>query len=347
MSDLKKSSPSQSGEADMSPDRQVVDMTMNYWVSRAIYVAARLGIADLLADGDRSSEELAKSTQVHGPSLYRLLRALTNVGLFTEGTGKTFGLTPLGDTLRSNAPGATRSTVLAMGSDWQWLSWCELEHSIRTGKTGVEKAVGMGVFDYFAKNPEEAHHFNNAMIGIHGPETTAVAKAYDFSGIANLVDIGGGTGNLISAILRANPKLSGIIYDLPHVTADAKERIADMKLAERCEVIGGDFFKSVPNGEAYIMSHIIHDWDEDRCLTILRNCRKANPDAKVFIVEMIVPPPGVDHPAKFFDLVMLVIPGGQERTEEEYAALLGKAGYRLERVVPTDSPVSVVEGVPA
>ena len=332
---------------DKPPHAQIVDMALSFWVPRAIYVAARLGIADLLADGKRSSVDLAKSTDVDGPALYRLLRALTNIGLFTEGAEKTFALTPLGGALRSDAPGAARSTVLALGSDWIWMSWHELLHSVQTGKTGMRKALGMEIFDYLAQEPQEAHWFNDAMIGIHGAEPTAVAKAYDFSDIGNLADIGGGTGNLISAILRANPKLSGMIYDLPHVTAEAKERIAGMQLAERCEVIGGDFFKSVPDADAYIMSHIIHDWDEDRCLTILGNCRRANPDARVLIVELLIPPPGVSHFGKSLDLMMLVVAGGQERTEEEYAELFGKSGYRLARVVPTDSPVSVMEGVPA
>ena len=332
---------------DKPPHVQIVDMALSFWIPRAIYVAARLGIADLLADGERSSVDLAESTEVDGPSLYRLLRALTNIGLFTEGTGKTFTLTPLGDALRSDAPGAARSTVLALGSDWTWMSWHELLHCIQTGKTGMGKALGMEIFDYLAAEPEEAHWFNEAMIGIHGAEATAVAKAYDFSGIANLADIGGGIGNLISAILGTHPKLSGMIYDLPHVTAEAKDRIAGMQLAERCEVIGGDFFKSVPAADAYIMSHIIHDWDEGRCLTILGNCHRANPEARVLIVEMVIPPPGVPHFAKTLDLMMLVVAGGQERTEEEYAELLGRSGYRLARVVPTDSPVSVVEGLPA
>ena len=336
----------QPAEDALSPHVQVIQMATSLWISRAIYVVARLGIADLLAGGDRSSEDLAKSTQVDARSLYRLLRSLTNVGLFSEQADRRFGLTPLGATLRSGAPGAVRSTVLALAGEWQWESWRELLHCVQTGKTGTEKAFGMPLFDYLAKNPEEAGWFNDAMIGFHGPETAAVAEAYDFSGISNLVDVGGGTGNLLTTILRANPELSGILYDLPHVTAEAPERIAEMGIVERCEVVGGDFFQSVPGGDAYILSHIIHDWDEDQCLTILRNCRRANPQAKVLIVEMVIPPANVPHPGKILDLVMLVCPGGQERSEEEYAALLEKAGYRLAQVVSTDSPVSVVEAVP-
>ena len=330
----------------LPPHAQVIQMAMSYTVSRAVFACAKLGVADLLAKGPRRSDELAANCGAHPGAMFRLLRAAASLGVFTEVSPRTFALTPTGEALKTGAPGAARSTVMAIAGDWAWRSWGEVEHSMRTGETGAEKALGMGVFDYLGKHPEEASLFNDAMIGVHGAEPAAVAKAYDFSGLKTLVDIGGGTGNLIAAILAATPGLKGLIYDLPHVAAAARDRLSGLKLSGRCDVAGGSFFESVPAGDAYIMSHIIHDWDEARCLKILGNCRKANPRAKVLIVEMVIPPGDAPHPGKMLDLMMLVAPGGMERSEEEYAALLAKAGYGMTRVVPTESAVSVVEGTP-
>jgi O-methyltransferase domain/Dimerisation domain len=321
-------------------------MAMGYSVSRALYVTAKLGIADLLSAGPRGSDDLAKACGANPGALFRLLRAMASLGLFTEVSPRKFSLTPMGETLKSKQPAAVRETVLALAGSWGWASFAEFEYAVRTGKPGFEKALGMNAFEYLSKNPEEGALFNDAMIGVHGPEPAAVAKAFDFSGLGTLVDVGGGTGSLIAAILKANPKLKGVLFDMPHVEKPARDRLASMGLVDRCRVEAGSFFDSVPAGDGYVLSHIIHDWDEPRCLKILGNCLRANPKAKVMIVEMVIPPGDAPHPGKMLDLMMLNVPGGMERTGAEYGELLGKAGYRMTRVVPTESAVSVVEGVP-
>jgi hypothetical protein len=330
-----------------SPQEQVIQMARAHQVSRMVYVAASLGIADHLAKGPLHADELARRTGANPGAVFRLLRALAMLGLFTERSPRTFALTPVGDTLRSDAPGAVRATVLTLAGQWMWDSWREFPWSVQTGKTAVDKALGMPVFDFLGEHPDQAALFNDTMIGFHGPEYEAVARAFDFAGIGTLADIGGGTGSLIGAVLSAHRGVSGILFDLPHVAAAAAASLKARGLADRCRIVSGSFFDSVPPADAYMMSHIIHDWDEGKCLQILGNCRKASPKARVLIVEMVVPPGDEPHPSKMLDIVMLTVTGGQERTGEEYAALLASAGYRMTRIVPTESPVSVVEGVPA
>jgi len=330
------------------PHAQVIQMATAYWVSRAVYAAARLGIADLLKDGPRDADDLAAATGTHGPTLHRVLRALASVGVFRTDEQGRFALSPLGAALQSDAPGSARSTVIALAGDLWWPAWGDFLHCLRTGETGIEKAHGLGFFDLLARDPEEGAHFNAAMIGFHGAEPPAVAEAYDFSGIGTLVDIGGGSGNLLVTVLKANPQLRGVLYDLPHVAAEAERNVAAAGLADRCRVARGDFFEAVPHGgDAYLLSHIIHDWDEDGCLRILANCRGAMGDrGRLLIVESVLRPGDEPDPGKILDLVMLVVPGGQERSEQEYRALLDKGGFRLSRTAPTRSSVSIVEAVP-
>jgi len=327
---------------------QVVQIVSAFWVSRTIYTAAKLGLADHLKDGPKSAEELAGPTETHAPSLHRLMRTLAGLGLLTEGEGRRFSLTPRGATLVTGAPGFARSTVLTLGGDWMWSTWGEMLHSVRTGETAFDKVFKMPVFDYLTQRPEDARLFGETMIGIHGGEPPAIAAAYDFSKFGTIVDVGGGTGNLITTILRANPKLKGILCDMPHVVEEARALIEASGVADRCRRIGGSFYESVPpGGDAYILSHIIHDWDEAKCLKILGNCRKAmGPKGTLLLVEMVLPPGDEPHFGKVLDMMMLVGPGGVERTAEEYGALLAKAGFRMTRVVPTASAVSIVEGVP-
>jgi SAM-dependent methyltransferase len=333
----------------LPPHAQVIQMATGYWVSRIVYAAAKLGLADRLADGPRSAAELAGATGTHAPSLHRLMRTLAGLGILTERDGGRFALTPLGDALRSGAPGAARSTVLFVAGPMGWRAYEEIMHSLETGKTGFEKAFGMPVFDYLGQRPDEAADFTEAMVGIHGAEPPAVAAAYDFSSIGTVVDVGGASGNMLEAILRRYPGPRGVLFDLPHVVRDAPARFAARGFADRIRIEGGSFFETVPaGGDAYILSHVIHDWSEEQCLTILGHCRRAmKPGGRLLIVEMVLPAGDVFHPGKLFDITMLVMPGGQERTEAEYAELLGKAGFRLTRVVPTESAVSVVEAVPA
>ena len=327
---------------------QLIQMATSYWVSRAVYAAARLGLADLLRDGPRSAEDLAGSTSTHAPSLYRLLRTLASFGLFNEDSEHRFALTQLGAALRSDAPGAARSTIMALAGSWMWKSWDEFMYSLETGQPAFDKVWGVPVFEHLSENPEEARLFGEAMIGVHGSEPAAVAAAYDFSGIQTLVDVGGGTGNLLATILTAHPHLNGILYELPHVMAEATKRFEACGIAHRCVAVPGNFFDSVPaGGDAYLLSHVIHDWEEQKCLQILRNCHGAmSRKGRLLIVEMVLPTGDTPHFGKLLDLVMLTVPGGAERTEDEYAALLEKASFALARLVPTASPVSIVEAVP-
>jgi hypothetical protein len=238
---------------------------------------------------------------------------------------------------------------LILGGDAMYRAWEALPYSVATGESGFEKVIGTPIFDWLAKHPEEASLFSETMVSFHGEEGKAIAASYDFSGFATIVDVGGATGHLLSTILGEYPGPRGVLFDLPHVVRDAPALIESRRVADRVTIEAGSFFDRVPGGgDAYVLSHIIHDWSEPQCLTILGHCRRAMaPAGKLLIIEMVLPSDNTPHPGKMLDMMMLVGPGGQERTEPEYRELLGKAGFRLTRVVPTDSPVSVVEAVPA
>lgn len=329
----------------LPPHAQLVQMATAHWVSHIVYVAAKLNLADHLAQGPKSADALAVQTSTHAPSLYRLMRTLASLGILTENATHQFALTPLGEALKTGAPGAARATILTMANETWVQATAQLPYSVQTGKSGFEKLLGMPIFDWLAKNPEKASLFSETMVGIHGGEPPAITATYDFSGLKTIVDVGGATGNLLVTILAANPAARGILYDLPHVVRDAPALIQTRGLSDRVTIEPGDFFEKVPGGgDAYLLSHIIHDWSEEQCLTILGNCRRAMSSAsRLLIIEMVLPSGDTPHPGKMLDMMMLVGPGGQERTEEEYGALLAKAGFRLTRVVPTASPVSVVE----
>jgi SAM-dependent methyltransferase len=311
-----------------------------------VYAAAKLGLADQLATEPKNAAELAGPMRMHAPSLHRLMRTLASLGILTERDAQRFALTPVGEALRTGAPGSARSTLIAFGGTF-WHGWEEILYSLETGNTGFDKAHGMPLFEYLRQHPAEASHFSEAMVGFHGDEPPAVARAYDFSRFKNVVDVGGATGNLLAAIMSSHAGPRGVLFDRPHVVLDAPALLKAHGVEDRVAIEAGDFFETVPTGgDAYVLSHVIHDWNEDRCLTILGHCRKAiKPDGRLLIVEMVLPAGDTPHPGKVLDMVMLVFPGGQERTEVEYASLLGKAGFRLSRVVPTASAVSVVEAV--
>jgi O-methyltransferase domain/Dimerisation domain len=331
----------------LPPHVQLIQMGTAYWASRVVYAAAKLGLADQLVTGPKSAAELAGPMHVQAPSLHRLMRTLASLGLLTECTEQRFALTGLGEALKTGAPGSARATLLTVGSSWLESAFEHIIHSVQTGKTGFEKAQGMPLFDYLAQHPEDASLFSETMVGIHGAEPPAVAAAYDFSTFKTVVDVGGATGNMLVAILTRYAGPHGVLFDRPHVVSDAPALLKSKGVMDRVTIEAGDFFKTVPaGGDAYVLSHIIHDFSEEQCLTILGHCRKAmKPEGRLLIVEMVLPPGDTPHPGKMFDMVMLVLPGGQERTEAEYGSLLGKAGFRLTRVVPTDSAVSVVEAV--
>lgn len=328
---------------------QLIQMCAGGWVAAAVYAAAKLGLADHLADGPRTADELAARTGTHAPSLYRFLRTIAGFGIVTEGDAQRFALTALGEALKTGAPGAARSTLLAFGGPAFWHTWEEIGYSLETGKPAFDHVWGMPFFDYLAQRPEAAAHFSEAMIGFHGSEPPTVAEAYDFSGIGTVVDVGGATGNMLAALLTRHPRLRGVLFDLPHVVGAAPALLKERGVETRVRIETGSFFERVPaGGDAYLLSHIIHDWSEAQCLTILGHCRRAmGANARLLIIETVLPEGDTPHQGKLQDLVMLLFPGGQERTEREYAALLEKAGFRLRRVVPTTSVVSIVEAAPA
>jgi hypothetical protein len=331
-----------------SPRAQLVQMAMAHWVSRLVFTAAHLNLADHLADGPRTTAELGQLTSTDAPSLYRVMRTLASLGLFTEDSTHRFSLTPLGEALKTGTAGSVRASVLTLAGDHFTKAQEQLTYSIRTGKSGFEKAFGVPLFEWLKNHPAEAAMFNDTMVGLHGAEPVAVAAAYDFSGFETITDVGGSTGNLLTTILGRFPKPRGILFDLPHVVRDAPALIQSRGLSDRINIEAGSFFEHVPTGsDAYMLSHIIHDWTETQCLTILGNCRRAmKPGARLLIIEMVLAAGDAPHPGKMLDIIMLTIPGGRERTEHEYRELLEKAGFRLTRVVPTQSAVSIVEALP-
>ncbi len=330
------------------PEAVVAQMIFGKWVAMALSVAAQLRVADSLATGPKSVADLAAETGAHAPSLYRVLRALASVGVFAEGADGRFGQTPLSEVLRSDVPGSMRAVADYCGADWSWRPWGKLLDTVRTGRTAFDEVFGEQAFEYLARHPAESAVFNEGMTGFSMQESPAVAEAYDFSPFGTIVDVGGGHGHLLCTILKKHPGPKGIVFDSPHVAEGATPRIAAAGLAGRCRAEGGDFFASVPAGDAYVMKHIIHDWPDDKAMAILRNCRAAaKPGAKLVLVEMVIPPGNGPSPGKLLDLEMLVIASGKERTEGEYADLLAGAGWKLAGITPTKSPTSVIEGVAA
>ena len=317
-------------------------------IARAVYVAAKLGIPDLLQDQQRSSEELAQATGMHPGVLYRLLRALSSAGVMSEFPDRCFALTPVGHVLRSDVPGSMRALVVFCGEPFYLQAWQEILYSIQTGKPAWDNVHGMAVFDYYRQHPEDARIFDEAMTSLSWAEAHAVVRAYDFSRFRTLVDVGGGHGTLLTMILNANLQLHGIVFDQPQVVEGARSQIAREGLTSRCDVVAGDFFQAVPRGgDAYLLKSVIHDWDDEQSVALLTNCRQAmTAEARLLVIETVVPPPGEAHYAKYQDLEMLVMLGSQERTVEEYTALLRRAQFELVRVVPTQEPLSIVEAVP-
>lgn len=335
-------------QAGLPAHVQLIQMCAGAWVAAAAYAAAKLALADHLAGGPRSALDLASVTGTHAPTLQRFMRTLASFGILAEVDGQKFGLTELGEALKTGAPGSARSTLIAFGGPAFWRTWEEIFYSLETGKPAFDRVWGMPIFDYLAQDPEAASHFSEAMVGFHGSEPPTVAEAYDFGGVRTVVDVGGASGNMLAALLSRHPGLQGVLFDLPHVVRDAPALLKARGVESRVRIETGSFFERVPaGGDAYLLSHIIHDWSEPQCLTILGHCREATgPDGRLLIVETVLPEGNVPHQGKLQDLVMMVFPGGQERTQAEYATLLGKAGFRLNRVVPTTSVVSIVEGVP-
>ena len=338
---------------DLPPHLALFQMVTGHYLSRAIYVAAKLGIADLLNNGPQSSEDLAKATATHAPSLNRLMRMLSSAGIFAEEENGSFSLTPIGAWLRSGITGSRRSVALLFAGNMMHNSWTELLYSVQTGKVAFDQAAGMDPFQYMKEHPEEAAIFNEAMTASSTQAAAAVVAAYDFSSFAKLADLGGGHGMLLATILKAHPKLRGVLFELPHVAEGAKKKIAEAGLSDRCEIVGGDFFENVPAGaDAYMMKSVIHDWDDARSVAILKNClRVIPPHGKLLLVEGVLPARVNQSPMTQIlagsDINMMLNVGGRERTDAEFRALLDAAGFQLTRIVATEALPSVIEGVPA
>ncbi|HTJ43421.1 MAG TPA: methyltransferase [Kofleriaceae bacterium] len=335
--------------APTSPPQAVLAQMINgYWATGCICAVASLGLADAIGDAPRTPEAIATELGLHARSLARLLRACASLGVFAENDGGAFAHTPLSRALRSDVPGSMRG-LGEMTAMLHLRAWPEIAHSIRTGGTAFEKVFGAEIFDYLPANPEPAAVFDRAFAGYTAGGAAAVASVYDFSRFGTLVDVGGGNGALCAAILERTPGLRGVTFDRPDVAPRAKAFLAARGLADRCEVAGGDFFESVPSGaDAYALKMILHDWDDARCVQILRNIRKAiAPGGRILVMEAVVEGPNAGPPAKLLDINMLVMTGGEERTREEYAALFAKAGFVLDRVVPASPTVAVIEARPA
>jgi O-methyltransferase len=328
------------------PFLELMDMTAGFLVARAAMLATGLGLPDHLAGGPRSVEDLAEATGTHAPSLRRLLRVLAAAGLFASDGQDNYRLAPPGEVLTSDHP-LTLGSTFRMWNGPMMRLFMGLEHSLRTGEPSDQVVLGAGLFDYFAKHPEEGADFDQAMTDLRRQFTPPILMAYDFSGISRLVDVGGGHGFFLSCVLLSNPSMSGVLFDQPHVVEGGRKAIEESGLSDRCQLVGGDFFASVPEGaDAYVLSWIIHDWDEERALAILRNCRKAIvPEGRLLLMEAVIPEGDEPHFAKVLDLFIMTM-GGRERTEAEYADLLARGGFRLQRVVPTLAPISVIEAVP-
>jgi ubiquinone/menaquinone biosynthesis C-methylase UbiE len=330
------------------PQTSLMRMIRSYQVVQMIYVATKLNLADLLADGPRNSSELAAASGTQPDALYRLLRALASQGIFAEDQQGRFDLTPLAQSLRQGVPGSLHSTVLFHGDPITQGVWGELLHAVKTGEDGYHRLYGMSAWSHREQHLDYGMLFDNFMTEVTMLDVAAVVAAYDFSSITLLVDIAGGHGSLIAAILKANPTLQGILFDQPHVISGAQPVLESAGVTDRCQQVSGDFFAELPtNGDAYLLKSIIHDWNDADSIRILKNVRRAiQPDGKLLLVDFVIPPGNDPHPGKLPDINMLVSLGGRERTEAEFRDVLAQAGFRLTQVIPTSAGKSVIEAVP-
>lgn len=317
-------------------------------ITGAISCLAQLGIPDFVEVAPKTAEELATQIGADPQALYRLMRATASVGVLSEGPDGKFSQTPTSAVLRSNATPSLRTFAIMIGSEWVSRGWAHLEYSVRTGKPAIDQVYGAPIFEYLKQNPAEAQIFNGAMTELSMIDSPAVAEACNFEGIRSIVDIAGGHGYLLATILGKNKQMTGTLYEMPYVIEGAKNGPLKPLIA-RCTFLSGDMFSSVPAGaDAYIMKHIIHDWPDDRCIQILKACRKSvNSGGKLLVVDNVILPGNDFSPSKFLDLQMLIFPSGQERTEKQFRELFAASGWKLNRIVKTNAPDSIVEGVPA
>lgn len=334
------------GEGSSSPP-VLFKMVTGFWLSQAIYVAAKLGIADLLKDGPRSSVALAAATQSDTAALYRLMRALSSVGIFTELHSDCFALSDLAQSLRTDVHGSLRHMVITLGEIHYQACGCLL-HSVRTGSPAFDHIFEASLFDYLQRNANAADAFHRGMANVSSMLAYAVLMAYDFVGVSSIIDIGGGHGELLEKILQFHPNVTGTVLDTASTIEAAKRQPRNNACARRFSYVAGDFFVSIPKGaDAYLLCGVIHDWDDSRATTILKNCREAMmKNSRLLLVDMVVPEAPSASFSNLLDLNMLVMTGGRERTQAEFAALLDGAGYKLTRIIPTMAPQSIIEARP-
>ncbi len=321
-------------------------LAWGYRATQAVYVVAKLGVADVLEQGPSTADDVAKKVGAHPRSLFRVMRTVAALGVFTQDELDRFGLTPVGDALRSRSPDSVRNMVIMVG-DQQYEVAGKLLHTVRTGETAYHHLHGMGHFDHMATDPQEAAVFNAAMAEGTRRYGNSFASL-DLEGRSVAVDVGGGRGELLAMLLADRPSLKGVLYDLPQGVAEAGPFLASRGLTDRVRIETGSMFESVPRGgDLYILSRILHDWPDDRAALVLRNCRKAIPDHGVLLIrEGVVPAGDAPSPTKEMDLVMLFMLGGQERTEREWRDLLGRSGFEIARIHRTGSPLDVIEARP-
>jgi hypothetical protein len=338
---------------DTPPGAQMMQLASGYFVARAIHVAAELGLADRLADGPRDADSLAAATGTHAPSLYRLLRALAATGVFEHRDDDTFALTPLGQTLRDDVPGSVKRGVTMFHQPMFWRSWEALEHSVRSGRPALDHVFGQPVFEYLAANPEAARRYDGGMTGLNAALLPAIVAAYEFGHFGRIVDVAGGHGSLLAAVLERVPHAEGVLLDLPHVAAVARETFASRGLGSRAQAVAGSMFDAVPaRGDAYLLKWILHDWDDAACSAILARIRAAAPaHARLLVVERVLPERATAslqvRTMMMADLLMMIHLTGRERTEREFRELLAGAGWRFSRILPTACPLSIIEAEPA
>ena len=338
------SSPARASQRDSAQLRELI---VSYRVAMMVGVVAELGIADILHRGPKTAEELARESQSHGPSLYRVLRALASYGVFEEDESQRFRQTAVSELLRTDAPGSQRDLARNVVREMSWRSNGQMLEVVRTGRTGMQLAFGMELWEYLSKHPADEKAFNERMSSNTKRECTGIAGIYDFSKAGSIADVGGGEGVLLAEILKVHPHTRSALLEQASVIEAAKRKLS-ADVARRIEFVTGDFFKAVPQGhDIYILKNIIHDWDDAQSIALLDVCRKAmNANSKLLVIEGVVPAGNVWSPAKIADINMLVMTGGRERTEAEHRALLTKAGLRLTRIIPVTPSTSIVEAVP-
>ncbi len=325
---------------------KMIEMIAGGVVGQSVSVAAEFGIADLLAHGPRTTEQLAHQAGVDEAKLFRLLRFLASMGVFQAGADGRWSLTPLADLLRSDALHSMRAGARMFGR--MAAVWPHLEENVRTGRCAYPLAFGRPIFDDLAQKPEDAAIFDAAMTSFHGGETDAVLNAYSYDGISVLADIGCGIGAVMAATLHRYPDMRGILFDQAHVLARTTGHVGEAGVADRCTLVSGNFFEEVPPGaDAYTMRHILHDWSDDRCITILANIRRViPPDGRLLVIETVVPAGNEPSASKLFDMVMMALPDGMERSEAHFGEIFDASGFRLTGITPTASPVSIIEARP-